>query len=142
MKLIDYARLQGISYRTAWRWYKAGMLDAYQTPTGTIVVRKEENLTPTTGRIASQHGHRLRFPKLRPDDEINGDQSAREKPGRKRSLGSLGNPAMDEMGKRKRQLQKNTMVAGSFNYTWCFSERDSHQQHCRNERERQGPHNL
>src|SRR5947207_15637638 len=52
MKLSPYARRAGVTYKTAWRWYKAGMLDAYQTPTGTIVVREEQNLTPTTGRIA------------------------------------------------------------------------------------------
>jgi len=52
MKLSQYAKRAGVTYKTAWRWYKAGMLDAYQTPTGTIVVREEKNLTPTTGRIA------------------------------------------------------------------------------------------
>ncbi len=52
MKLSQYAKRAGVTYKTAWRWYKAGMLDAYQTPTGTIVVREERNLTPTTGRIA------------------------------------------------------------------------------------------
>jgi putative resolvase len=34
MKLSQYAKKTGISYKTAWRWYKAGTLDAYQTPTG------------------------------------------------------------------------------------------------------------
>src|SRR5579859_7377884 len=38
MKLIDYARLQGISYRTAWRWYKAGKNAGQQMDTGTILV--------------------------------------------------------------------------------------------------------
>jgi putative resolvase len=38
MKLIDYARLQGISYRTAWRWYKAGKIQGQQMDTGTILV--------------------------------------------------------------------------------------------------------
>jgi putative resolvase len=38
MKLIDYARLQGISYRTAWRWYKAGKIAGQQMDTGTILV--------------------------------------------------------------------------------------------------------
>lgn len=38
MKLIDDARLQGISYRTAWRWYKAGKIAGQQMDTGTILV--------------------------------------------------------------------------------------------------------
>lgn len=38
MKLIDYARLQGISYRTAWRWYKAGKIAGQQMDSGTILV--------------------------------------------------------------------------------------------------------
>lgn len=41
MKLADWARKQGISYRTAWRLWKAGELDAYQLPTGTIIVRAD-----------------------------------------------------------------------------------------------------
>jgi len=41
MKLSEWARKQGISYRTAWQWYKEGKLPvpAYQTPTGTILVK-------------------------------------------------------------------------------------------------------
>jgi len=39
MKLSDYAKLIGVSYRTAWRYYHAGMLDAHQMETGTIIVR-------------------------------------------------------------------------------------------------------
>ncbi len=40
MKLSDWARRQGISYLTAWRWFKAGRLPvpARQLPTGTILV--------------------------------------------------------------------------------------------------------
>lgn len=39
MKLSTYAKQLGISYRTAFRWFQAGKLDAYQTETGTIIVR-------------------------------------------------------------------------------------------------------
>jgi len=39
MKLSDYAKSIGVSYKTAWRYYRAGSLDAYQTDTGTIIVR-------------------------------------------------------------------------------------------------------
>ena len=52
MKLSQYAKQHGISYKTAWRWYKAGQLDAYQTATGTVIVRDQPAVTPSTGRIA------------------------------------------------------------------------------------------
>ena len=42
MKLSIYAKKLGISYKTAWRYFKQGKLNAYQTHTGTIIV-KEEN---------------------------------------------------------------------------------------------------
>jgi putative resolvase len=40
MKLSDYAKQTGVTYKTAWQWWKAGQLDAYQLPTGTIIVRE------------------------------------------------------------------------------------------------------
>lgn len=52
MKLSQYAKKAGISYKTAWRWYKAGTLDAYQTPTGMVVVRDPQMERIGTGRIA------------------------------------------------------------------------------------------
>jgi putative resolvase len=52
MKLSQYAKKAGISYKTAWRWYKAGTLDAYQTPTGMVVVRDPQMDRIGTGRIA------------------------------------------------------------------------------------------
>jgi putative resolvase len=44
MKLSDWARANGISYKTAWLWWKRGKLPvpAYQTPTGTILVEVPE----------------------------------------------------------------------------------------------------
>ena len=39
MKLSDYAQRMGVSYKTAWRWWRAGQLDASQIATGTIIVR-------------------------------------------------------------------------------------------------------
>jgi len=38
MKLRDYAEKVGVTYKTAWNWYKAGKLEGYQTGTGTIIV--------------------------------------------------------------------------------------------------------
>jgi predicted site-specific integrase-resolvase len=39
MKLSEYAKQVGVTYKTAWQWWKDGQLDAYQLPTGTIIVR-------------------------------------------------------------------------------------------------------
>lgn len=52
MKLSTYAKQTGVSYKTAWRWYKAGTLDAYKTETGTVIVRDKADVKPITGRIA------------------------------------------------------------------------------------------
>ena len=40
MKLSTYARQIGVTYKTAYRWWKAGKLDAYQLDTGTVIVRE------------------------------------------------------------------------------------------------------
>jgi predicted site-specific integrase-resolvase len=44
MKLSDYAKKLGITYKTAWRLWKSGKLNAFQLPTGTIIVREEDKL--------------------------------------------------------------------------------------------------
>ena len=43
MKLSDWAKKQGISYLTAYRWFKDGKLpvEAYQSESGTIIVKDE-----------------------------------------------------------------------------------------------------
>ncbi len=41
----------GVSYKTGYRWYRAGSLDAYQTQTGLIIVR-DRHEKPLVGRIA------------------------------------------------------------------------------------------
>ena len=41
MKLSEYAKKLGISYRTAWRYFKDGKLNAYQTHTGTVIVKED-----------------------------------------------------------------------------------------------------
>jgi putative resolvase len=38
MKLSAYAHKVGVSYRTAWRWFKAGKVASYQVNTGTIII--------------------------------------------------------------------------------------------------------
>ena len=42
MKLSQYAKQQGISYKTAFRWWKAGELKGYQAASGTIIVTENE----------------------------------------------------------------------------------------------------
>jgi len=46
MKLSDYAKTKGISYRTAWRMWKRGELKALQLPRGTIVIDHSAPITP------------------------------------------------------------------------------------------------
>lgn len=42
MKLSQYAKQQGISYRTALRWFRDGTIQGYQAPSGTIIVTERE----------------------------------------------------------------------------------------------------
>jgi putative resolvase len=46
MKLSAYARQVGVSYRTAFRWFKSGMIQGHQMDTGTILIT-EPLETPT-----------------------------------------------------------------------------------------------
>jgi putative resolvase len=54
MKLKDYAKQQGISYKTAWRWYHAGKLPGRQMDTGTILVDvgQDHPAVPHATRVA------------------------------------------------------------------------------------------
>jgi hypothetical protein len=57
MKLSDWAKKQGISYLTAYRWFKDGKLPikAYQSDSGTIIVQDEsENLDSNMAGSISQ----------------------------------------------------------------------------------------
>ena len=45
MKLSDYAKSKGISYRTAWRMWKSGDLKATQLPSGTVIVDTSAPIT-------------------------------------------------------------------------------------------------
>ena len=46
MKLSEYAKKAGISYRTAWRWWKQGNLTGYQLPSGTIITTDDNPSKP------------------------------------------------------------------------------------------------
>jgi putative resolvase len=50
MKLNDWAKKQGISYLTAYRWFKAGKINAIQYDSGTIIVH-DENLSNKQEKI-------------------------------------------------------------------------------------------
>ena len=52
MKLRDYARQQGVSYRTAWRWWKAGKVPGRQMDTDSILIELES--ASTSGGAGSQ----------------------------------------------------------------------------------------
>ncbi len=48
MKLSTSARQIGVTYKTAYRWWKAGKLDAYQLDTGTVIVRDPLKVSANT----------------------------------------------------------------------------------------------
>lgn len=43
MKLSNYAKQAGVSYRTAWSWWKSGAISGYQLPSGTIIIDLGKN---------------------------------------------------------------------------------------------------
>jgi putative resolvase len=44
MKLSDYAKSIGVSYKTAWRMWQRGELNAEQLPSGTIIVKFNQSI--------------------------------------------------------------------------------------------------
>ena len=52
MKLSQFAKQQGISYSTAFRWWKAGAKRGYQAPSGTIIVEAEGMPARNEQRVA------------------------------------------------------------------------------------------
>jgi predicted site-specific integrase-resolvase len=64
MKLSEWAEQEGISYRTAWNWFNTNKLpvNAYQAPTGTIIVQETEKVNSNStknviiyGRVSSSN---------------------------------------------------------------------------------------
>jgi predicted site-specific integrase-resolvase len=57
MKLSDYAKKVGVSYKTAYRWFKAGQLRGYQMDTGTIIITEDQSIvakrTAVYARVSS-----------------------------------------------------------------------------------------
>jgi putative resolvase len=52
MRLSYYANQMNVSYKTAFRWWEAGRLDAYQLDTGPIIVRDPLPETHASNGIA------------------------------------------------------------------------------------------
>jgi len=52
MKLSEYARQNGISYKTAWRWWKDGKLPGKQMPSGTVIVFPEQESPQRAPHVA------------------------------------------------------------------------------------------
>jgi len=62
MKLSQWAKKQGISYRTALRWFHGGTLpvEAEQVSTGTIIVKVETVLADKKTALLLGFLHRIR----------------------------------------------------------------------------------
>ena len=53
MKLSEYARKYGITYRTAFRWWQNGQIKGFQKPSGTIIVTEGEEEAPVAKKLVS-----------------------------------------------------------------------------------------
>ena len=53
MKLSQYAKKYGITYRTAFRWWQNGQIKGFQKPSGTIIVTEGEEETPVARAVAA-----------------------------------------------------------------------------------------
>jgi putative resolvase len=51
MKLRTYAEFVGVSYKTAWRWWKQGILKGERLPSGTILVMEDVSQHPEREEI-------------------------------------------------------------------------------------------
>lgn len=53
IKLSEYAKMKGVHYRTAWRWFHSGLIGgAKQESTGTILVPLQEDKQNSDKRVA------------------------------------------------------------------------------------------
>ena len=55
MKLSVYARRVGVSYRTAFRWFKSGKIQGRQMDTGTILITEPVDEQGRSGTGFRQH---------------------------------------------------------------------------------------
>ena len=59
MKLSVWAKQQGITYKTAWKWWKAGKLpvEIEQMPTGTLIVKEQKTAAGSAALYARVSGN-------------------------------------------------------------------------------------
>lgn len=74
MKLADWARAQGIDYKTAYRWFRSGILPvpSVQLPTGTIFVTPEERTGKTEVAVYGRVSSRKQEPNVVSGDILDG----------------------------------------------------------------------
>jgi len=53
MKLSEYAKKYGITYRTAFRWWQQGHIKGFQKPSGTIIVTEGEEEAPVAKKVVA-----------------------------------------------------------------------------------------
>jgi putative resolvase len=53
MKLSEYAKKYGITYRTAFRWWQQGHIKGFQKPSGTIIVTEGEEEAPVAKKMVA-----------------------------------------------------------------------------------------
>src|SRR5215472_762270 len=53
MKLSEYAKKYGITYRTAFRWWQNGQIKGFQKPSGTIIVTESEEEAPVAKKVVT-----------------------------------------------------------------------------------------
>lgn len=53
MRLSQYAKKYGITYRTAFRWWQNGQIKGFQKPSGTIIVTEGEEETPVARTVGA-----------------------------------------------------------------------------------------
>jgi putative resolvase len=53
MKLSEYAKKYGITYRTAFRWWQQGQIKGFQKPSGTIIVTEGEEEAPVAKKVVT-----------------------------------------------------------------------------------------
>jgi len=46
MKISDFAKKQGVSYKTAWRWFRDNQIPGVKMPSGTIIISEDSSLKP------------------------------------------------------------------------------------------------
>src|SRR5258708_32689164 len=51
MKLSEYVKKHGITYRTAFRWWQHGQIKGFQKPSGTIIVTEGEQDVPGAKKV-------------------------------------------------------------------------------------------